>query len=362
MPQTIHQFVPNFAAGDAIGAHVRHTQRLLREAGFRSEIFYDEAQAAVRKLGRPRASFDRDRDGDGGHAWILFHLSTGSDMTSYLLDLDLPYAVYFHNITPPEFFDRWEPGAAENLRRALGDVRRLASRCRFAMANSQFSERDLIAAGYAPTCAMPVLVDWAEYDATPNPRVLARLRRDVGGTRWLFVGRVAPNKCQHDVIAAFAAYTQLYEPEARLTLIGGRTSNVYFRSLELLAEELGVAEAVEMTDAIPFDEVLAHWHAADVYVALSEHEGFGVPALEAMTFGIPVVCFASSALPETVSDAGILLTDKDPVIVATAVQRVVTDDVLRKELVDAGTERRKAYDLDVVGREMVNAIKQAVEA
>ena len=362
MPKTIHQFVPNFAGGDAIGNHVRHTQRLLREAGFRSDIFYDEAQASVRKLGRPRASFDRARDAESGDAWVLFQLSTGSDMTGYLLDLDLPFGVYFHNITPPEYFDRWEPGAAENLRRALRDMRRLAPRCRFAMANSRFSERDLTDAGYAPTRAVPVLVDWQEYGDAPNPKVLARVQREnaAGGARWIFVGRIAPNKCQHDVIAAFAAYKELFDRDARLTLIGGRTSNVYYRSLELLAEELGIAPSVELTDTIPFDETLAHLKGADVFVCLSDHEGFGVPALEAMTFDIPVVSFATTALPETVGDAGVLLDDKDPVVVATAVNRVLTDDTLRDELVAAGRVRRRAYDLDVVGKEMVAFIEEAI--
>jgi L-malate glycosyltransferase len=361
--RTVHQFVPNFAAGDAIGSHVRHTQRILRDAGFVSEIFYDEAQAAVRKLGRPRSSFDVSRDGDGGRAWILFQLSTGSDMTGYVLDLGLPYAVYFHNITPPEFFERWEPGAAENLRRALNDMRRLAPRARFAMANSEFSRELLDEAGYSPTSAVPVLVDWSEYDAPGNARVLARVRREneaSGGARWIFVGRVAPNKCQHDVIAAFAAYKEIYDPNARLTLVGGRTSNVYYRSLELLADELGVGPSVEMTDSIPFDEILAHWRSADVYVSASEHEGFGVPALEAMTFSLPVVAYASSALPETIGDAGVLVDDKDPVVMATAVHRVMTDEALRKELVEAGHERRKDYDLDVVARQMLEHIRTGI--
>jgi L-malate glycosyltransferase len=362
-PSTIHQFVPNFAAGDAIGNHVRHTQRLLQGAGFVSEIFYDEAQAAVRKLGRYRSTFDRERDGDGGRAWILFQLSTGSDMTGYLLDLDLPYGVYFHNITPPEFYDRWEPGAAENLRRALSDMRRLAPRSRFAMANSEYSRQLLDEAGYAPTSAVPCLVDWTDYEAAPNNKVLARVRREndaAGGPRWIFVGRVAPNKCQHDLVAAFAAYRELYDDRARLTLVGGRTSNVYYRSLELLADELGVASAVELTDAIPFDEIVAHWRGADVYVVLSEHEGFGVPALEAMTFGLPVVAYASTAIPETVGDAGLLLDSKDPVVVATAVDRVIRDDELRRDLIAAGHQRRKAYDLDRVGKLLLSEVMAAV--
>jgi len=135
---------------------------------------------------------------------------------------------------------------------------------------------------------------------------------------------------------------------------------VYYRSLELLADELGVGPSVEMTDSIPFDEILAHWRSADVYVSASEHEGFGVPALEAMTFSLPVVAYASSALPETIGDAGVLVDDKDPVVMATAVHRVMTDEALRKELVEAGHERRKDYDLDVVARQMLEHIRTGI--
>jgi glycosyltransferase involved in cell wall biosynthesis len=357
---TVHQFVPNLAAGDAIGVHVRHTQRVLRGAGFRSEIFYDEAQASVRKLGRHYTTFDRERDGESGAAWVLFQLSTGSDMTGFLLDLDLPYGVYFHNVTPPEFFERWEPGAAENLRRALHDVRRLAARSRFALANSTFSEATLVEAGYSPTAVVPVLVDYDEYDAPANRRVTARIEREAAGARWLFVGRIAPNKCQHDVIAAFAAYREVYDATARLTLVGGRTSNVYYRSLELLADELGIADRVELTDAIPEDEKLAYLRAADVFVCLSDHEGFQVPMIEAMRCGVPVVAYASSAIPDTLADAGVLLPSKDPVVVATAVHRVLHDDALRDDLRRAGKERVDRYSLDRVGRELVDAIRGGI--
>lgn len=361
MTATVHQFVPNFAAGDAIGTHVRHTQRILRAAGYRSDIFYDEAQAAVRKLGRHWSTFDVGTDGDGGRAWIMFQLSTGSDMTGFLLDLDLPYGVYFHNITPPSFFERWEPGASDNLRRALADMRRLAPKSRFAMANSAFSERDLIDAGYSPTAVVPVLVDDdSAGGATANGRVLARLEREGPGARWLFVGRIAPNKCQHDIVAALAAYRELYDPGARLSLVGGRTSNVYFRSIELLADELGVADAVEFTDTIPDDEKLAHLQAADVYVCLSQHEGFNVPVIESMRAGVPVVALASSASPDTIGDAGVLLPSSDPVLVATAVDRVLGDAELRADLQRAAKERLDRFSLDTVGRELLAVVRSAV--
>ena len=358
----VHQFVPNLAEGDAIGVHVRHTQRVLRAAGFTSEIFYDDAQAAVKKLGRHFSTWDRATDGRNGDAWILFQLSTGSRMTPFLLDQDVPFGVYFHNITPPLFFERWEPGAAENLRTALAEMRRLAPTSRFAIANSTFSEGDLIEAGFSPTAVCPVLLDPKELAGTPNPRLLQRLQRETagGGTRWLFIGRVAPNKCQHDVLAAFATYREVYDPLARLTLVGGRTSNVYYRSLELLADELGVGTAVDLTDTISHEEKLACYQAADVFVCLSEHEGFKVPVVEAMNFGIPVVALASAAVPETVGDAGVLLDTKDPMVVAAAVDRVMTDTPLRSDLVAAGRRRAEDFSLNRTSRRLLDLLGEHV--
>ena len=99
------------------------------------------------------------------------------------------------------------------------------------------------------------------------------------------------------MIGAFAAYRALFDPEARLTLIGGRTSPLYHRALGRLVAELGLGGAVELADVVTFPELLAHYRAADVFVVLSQHEGFLVPALEAMHFGVPVVARGSPPSP-----------------------------------------------------------------
>jgi glycosyltransferase involved in cell wall biosynthesis len=209
------------------------------------------------------------------------------------------------------------------------------------MANSSYSEAELRDEGYSDTAVVPVLVDFSAFAAPADPPTQARLHRAAarGGAAWLFVGRLAPNKCQHDVIGAFAAYRAVYDPAARLTLVGGKTSELYHRALEQLVDELDLGGAVELADVVTFPELLAHYRAASVFVCLSEHEGFCVPVIEAMHFGVPVVARATSALPETVGEAGLVVDGRDPVLVAAAVHRVVTDLPLREQLVAAGRER-----------------------
>jgi glycosyltransferase involved in cell wall biosynthesis len=357
---SVHQFLPTFAAGDAIGNHVLRLRDILRGAGYESEIFADDIHLGVRRQARPYRDF---KVAAGRSTVMLYHLSTGSPMAEFLIEQadagGAVLAVYYHNITPAEFFERWEPGAAESVRTARGELRKLAGPTRFAMANSSHSEAELRDEGYSDTCVVPVLVDFTGFGAPADPSTVARLERASarGGAQWLFVGRLAPNKCQHDVIGAFAAYRAMYDPAARLTLVGGKTSQLYHRALEQLVDELDLAGTVELADVVTFPELLAHYRAASVFVCLSEHEGFCVPVLEAMHFGVPVVARATTALPETVGEAGLLVDDRDPVLVATAVHRVVTDIPLRDQLVAAGRERVEHFSEANTARRLLDVVR-----
>jgi glycosyltransferase involved in cell wall biosynthesis len=177
----------------------------------------------------------------------------------------------------------------------------------------------------------------------------------------MYVFRHAPNKTQHDLIAAFAAYRRLFDPAATLSLVGGRTAILYWKALESLIAELEVGGAVELADNVTFPELLAYYRGADVFVCTSEHEGFNVPVLEAMSFDVPVVSYLSSALPETIGDAGVLLPDKDPVIVAAAVDRLMSDGGLRRGLIEAGHRRVEHFSLPNTSRLMLDALKRALD-
>ena len=94
---------------------------------------------------------------------------------------------------------------------------------------------------------------------------------------------------------------------------------------------------VDLVGGVPQSALVAHFRTADVYVNLSEHEGFCVPLLEAMWHGVPTIAYRVAAVPETVGDppAGLLLDDKSPVTVAASVHRVLTDGELAQALVAA---------------------------
>ena len=178
----------------------------------------------------------------------------------------------------------------------------------------------------------------------------------------MFVGRLAPNKAQHDIVKALAAYRQFHDAGARLVLVGGGTDEPYGRALRRFVHALGLDDAVTFAGAASAEQLVAHYEAADVFVVCSEHEGFCVPLLEAWHFGLPVVAYAAAAVPETLGDAGILLGVKDACTIAAAVHHVVTDDALRLHLVAAGTARLRAFDPARVGPQYVDTVTAVVGA
>ena len=339
---TVHQVIPVLARRDAVGAHTLQVRDALRAAGHDSEIF---AEIIVDELQQEAHLLEEfDRLGEGSDL-ILYQASTGSTAGDWLMGRDEPLAVNYHNVTPAQFFDVWDPAAAAVMRWGRNQIRVLARRSVVALADSAFNAAELSEAGYEPVEVAPLLVEPASRRATADQAAAAHLSRLATTSHWLFVGRLAPNKCQHDIIGAFAVYRRVYDATARLTLVGSPALISYRDSLLALSDELGVDDAVTFVQTLNDAELRAYYEAADVFVCLSRHEGFCLPVLEAMASGTPVVALAAAAVPDTVGDAGLLLPDSDPVLVATAVQRLLADDRLRSQLVSAGHRVAGARDL-----------------
>ncbi len=341
----IDQYVPGFAKYDAIGNHTLQIRKLLRGAGIDSDIYGEWIDPRV--AGEAR-QYREHRPGPGDVA--LYHASTHSGMVDWFgphLSAGMTLLSDYHNITPSSYFARWEPAATESMDLARVELDQLAPAVELALADSRFNEAELVAAGYRRTVTAHLLVDLDDYHRAPDTKALGRLQRqrDKGGTGWLFVGRIAPNKCQHDVIGAFAVYRRLFDPAARLTLVGSATSVRYLRALHQMIGSLELGASVTVADNVDFSELLAHFATSDVFVCMSEHEGFCVPVLEAMELGVPVVAYDAAAVPETLAGSGILLADKDPLVVAATVADLLVDDSKRTALVAAARVRAAELSL-----------------
>ena len=144
--------------------------------------------------------------------------------------------------------------------------------------------------------------------------------------------------------------------------MGGAISDEYRTAIERFAAELDLLDAVDIAGSVTHEELIAYYAASDVFVCLSNHEGFCVPLLEAMYHRLPIVAYTNTAVPETVRGAGLVLPNKEPVRVAAAIDRVVGDPELRSVLARAAAERVASFALPRVQDEFVSALEAACAA
>jgi len=339
----IIQVLPSLASRDAIGVHTLNLDTALRSAGIATDIYYATATTDVAERGCPLSELDRS----DSKRVILYHASIGSPVVDIIETSAGVLAIDYHNITPASLVERWAPGLGHEVRLGRDQLSDLAARTRFALADSEFNRRELIDLGYRSTETAPLLLDMRRTNSAFDETVLAQLTGPTPrGPHFLFVGKVAPHKAPHDLVAMLAAYRAVYEPTARLSLVGTPISDRYLEALEAYINDLGLSDAVTITGSIPQASLEAYWRSADVFVCASEHEGFCVPLVEAMGHDIPIVAFAAAAVPETIGDAGLTVTDKSPLALAAAVNRVLSDHHLSAALRQRGQERVASLDLD----------------
>jgi glycosyltransferase involved in cell wall biosynthesis len=353
----IDQVLPSLASRDAIGVHSLALTEALRAAGVDSDIYYGNCTPDVATLGRPVTGLGRP----GRDRWLLYHASIGSPVFNIVAARSEPKLVNYHNITPAELLDGWAPQVSYEVALGRSQLERLAPVSRLAVADSAFNESELIEAGFSPTAVVPLLIDMASTGAPPDQAIARRLARakEGGGADLLYVGKISPHKAPHDLVKMLAVYRRLYDPRARLHLVGSPLGERYGPALQSFIDRLDLTSAVEVAGSIDQAGLEAYYAAADVYVSASDHEGFCAPVVEAMGRGVPVVAYGVAALPETVGDAGIVLDSKEPLIFAAAVARVRSDPELRRILAEAAKRRVTHFDVGRSTARFVELLKRA---
>ena len=159
----------------------------------------------------------------------------------------------------------------------------------------------------------------------------------------LFVGRVTPNKKFEDIIKAFFFFQKTAKLRSRLVLAGAMDPlDRYCAYLHGLVRELDVRDVI-FTRHVTQAELNACYRAAAVFLCMSEHEGFCIPLLEAMHFGVPIVAYAQEAVAETLGGSGVLVREKDFEAIAELMSLVVTDSAFRDRIVAGQRQRLTAF-------------------
>tara|TARA_B100000902_G_scaffold2471_3_gene3129 strand:+ start:91 stop:1140 length:1050 start_codon:yes stop_codon:yes gene_type:complete len=324
---TVHHLTPTFHAHDALGQHTKELHHLVEKLGFRSCIWSPE-----KKRSTPARNAKRFRAKNSDDV-LIYQAATGSSLVDKIIQSDARLVVNYHNITPARYFDQWSSELALELREGRQQLAQLVDRTSLAIADSEYNAAELRSLGFSNIEVIPVLFKLGE-----RTKKEERLETVQNGSQWLFVGRLVPNKAQHDLIAAFAIYREFYDPQAKLVLLGVGLAS-YEKAIKDLIYELNLQGSIKMVGAVTDQAKRDYFSSSDIYVSLSEHEGFGIPLIEAMHYGVPVVAYDAAAVKETLNGEGLLLDSKAPTEVAAVVNEILQDSNMFSNLVSGGHRR-----------------------
>lgn len=348
----INQWVPAAHGGDAIGDSARRVRGMLRSAGHESDLFAltmdDELRGDVRMFSEPEA-----RRGDV----TIFHFALPSPMTESFATLDGARVLQYHNITPAAFFAPYDAGLFRLAALGRQELRSLVGRVDLALGDSDFNRQELEGMGFAPTGVMPIAVNTERLTQAPRRPALEKILGD-GLINILFVGRIVPNKRIEDHIRLAELYKRYVDSHYRFVFVG-RYDGLprYYAQVRALITELQMLpDRFWFTGPVPDEDLAAFYRWADVYVSLSEHEGFCVPLVEAMAADVPVLAYAAGAVPETLGGAGVLFAPKDLELAAEMLGTLVYDRPVRDRVIEGQRRRLADFAPDRIQRRLMEVV------
>jgi L-malate glycosyltransferase len=340
----IHQVLSGAGPVDAVTTQAFAYRRAFASWGMAGRVYAAAIEPAVRSEVEPVAALKPER-GD----LLLLHYSAYAPRLEPLLEWPQRKLLVYHNVTPAEWLWEYQPHVATLCALGRDHLPRWARGVDVAAAVSEYNAAELRSAGARDVRLVPIVLD---------PGRLAVAGNDAStdgpsGARILSVGRLAPHKRPELVLRAFDLYRSACDPGARLDVVGEALSPSYERWLRSLAGP-GVVIHGRLDQAL----LNGLWRDADVFLTLSEHEGFCVPLLEAFASETPVVARPVGGMPEVGGDAVLWVEDGDLAVVAELVDLAARDVDLRSRLVARGRSRLADYSTEAV----LGRLRSAVDA
>ncbi|HEB41655.1 MAG TPA: glycosyltransferase [Candidatus Dependentiae bacterium] len=349
----INQFLPTLASGDAIGYETLAIQNILTEWGYESKIYVRDCHANVSKFCIPYSKYKPNKKD-----LALFHFALGSELSNYIAKLPTKKIMIYHNITPGKYLRGINDSLAKIVEDGREELATLCNKFDLAIGDSEFNQNELKSLGFQNTGVLPLLLDFSIYDVKPSRKILQNYDDD--NVNIVFVGKIYPHKKQEDIVKSFYCYKKYINPSARLFLVGHCTgADKYQEMLLQLISDLELDD-VYITGFVNNRELTAYYQIADVFLCMSEHEGFCVPLIESMHFDVPIIAYDSTAVPFTLDNSALLIKEKNYLEIAELVDLIVNDQRLRKTVIERQRERVKDFKIPLLKEQLKNHIENVI--
>ena len=292
----IHICAPDIHPNDAVGNHCFGIARMCARIGVETYLYAQnlpDFYLGVREIGELKSNISPDD--------LLFvSYSIYDPYLDSLLDFSGRKICYFHGVTDPDLLLCNEPETAVLCEKAIEQLPKIGFFDHI-IVNSLHTAKTLKPYIFLePTVIPPIFRDMPVFSRSPIT-VDTPKRKNL-----LVIGRVAPHKRVEDAILLLAGIRET-EYKYTMTVVGHMPNPKYSKFLFNYARDLGVIESVFFTGRVTSEDLFDLYLSARAYLSMSQHEGFCVPVLEAMHFGLPVFVHEGTAAQETAGEAGIIV-------------------------------------------------------
>jgi glycosyltransferase involved in cell wall biosynthesis len=346
----VHQVLSGAGPVDAVTSQARAFRRLFGEYGWGGTDVAWHIDPRVAAHVHPLKTLQ-----PAPEDLLLIHYSAYAPRLRALIDAPQRKILLSHNVTPARWFWDYEAGIAVQCALGRRQLPEYAEKADVVAGVSLYNAQEL-----GSDRVVPILFDPTALGPAPALDDLAArdTAHDQNAPTLLFVGRIAPHKRQDELIRLLARLRAHRLPRIRLVLVGEPMTAAYLQALTQLADELAPG-AVDFRHGLSDAELAQAYADADVFVCLSEHEGFCIPLLEAFHVGTPVVSRPAGGIPEVAGDAALLSDDRDLAVVAELITLAVQDAELRAVLRARGRERLTHYGHDTTAQALRALVEHA---
>lgn len=341
----IIQVIDALIYGDGVSKDLLKINDRLKEAGYICEIYCRFIADEYRNVVKDITTMKTKKDD------IIIHHYSG---TPHVLDevraADGIKVLKYHNITPEHFFD---PKA---------DVDALAEGEKILAANQEVYDFWIADSNFNAIClnrmgvnkkidVMPIYIDFNHMEKYRLPKNEIKT--------FLFIGRLAENKRHEDILKVFEYYYTHFSQECELYFAGNYEEyETNYRKLLEIIKDYNSKRVIHFTGKISEEELNRLYNRADIFLCMSEHEGFCIPLIESMFYEIPTLAYDACVVAETMGNAGVLLKEKDPRTIAQLCYLILHDEELRGDIIKCQNKRILEFSEKNMSKRLLQLVDQ----
>lgn len=236
-----------------------------------------------------------------------------------------------------------------NRERIQSELIRSAQYADYIITISESAKKEIMQYLEVPESKIGVIYPGVEYEKFNQPcgqNKLAEIKNkyNLPEEYILYFGTLEPRKNIETIIDAFSTYKNKYNTDIKLVIAGGKGWR--YESIFTQMQRLNIEQEVIFTGYVEEEDKTGIYQMASLFLFPSLYEGFGMPVIEAMAAGVPVITSNTSSLPEAAGDAAILVSPPDSAKIAKHIQEILNDDELRQSMIQKGLEQSKKFNWD----------------